>query len=270
MSIGRQGAPSRNVERSGSRPRAIASNRAAASIGSTFVAKPRLQSAGRSARQRNRRGEGAHLRDEIITGATKLLERTGSEESVTLRAIAREVGIAAPSISLHFKDLPEIIDAVVAREAAILLERLTAAARSTEAPGPRLRTMCRTYVDFGRERPARYRLLVGRRFLDVWETEDRAMDQSGPLLREAVGLVAWAVQECIDAGASSGTDALVDTAVLWFTLHGLITVPQAITSVPWPDGELLLQECTTRAAQLHPPGALAGQAAAQQAPRRGR
>ncbi len=233
------------------------------------MSKPRLQPAGKPTRQRNRRGEGAHLRDEIIAGATALLDRTGSEESVTLRAVAREVGIAAPSISLHFKDKLQIIDAVVAREAGVLLDRLTEAARSTEEPGERLHAMCAAYVDFGRERPSRYRLLVGRRFLDEWGAEQLAMDESGPLLRETIGLVVWAVQACIDGGASSGTDALLDTAVLWFTLHGLITVPQAITSVPWPDGELLLHECVTRAARLHPAGVAAGRAR-QPAARRGR
>lgn len=63
------------------------------------MATPQLHVAGRPARQRNRRGEGAHLRDEIIAGASAILERTGSEENLTLRAVAREVGIAAPSIS---------------------------------------------------------------------------------------------------------------------------------------------------------------------------
>lgn len=206
----------------------------------------------RPARQRNPRGEGARLRDEIIVGATAVLERTGSEETVTLRAIAREVGIAVPSISRHFKDQPEIIDSVVAREVEALLDRLTEAATSTDDPVERLFAMCRAYVDYGFQYPSRYRVVVGRRFLDAWETQNRVMEQSAPLLASALGLVVTAVQACIDAGASAGTDAFMDTVVLWFTLHGFITVPQAITTVPWPERDGLLEACVTRAARLQP------------------
>jgi AcrR family transcriptional regulator len=49
-------------------------------------------------RARNRRGEGSKLRADILAAATRLLEQTGSEEAVTLRAVARQVGISAPSI----------------------------------------------------------------------------------------------------------------------------------------------------------------------------
>lgn len=47
---------------------------------------------------RNRRGEGALLRTEILTAATELIEAGGDERAVTLRAVARRAGIAAPSI----------------------------------------------------------------------------------------------------------------------------------------------------------------------------
>lgn len=55
-------------------------------------------------RERNRRGQGTRLRAEILAGATQLLEDSGSEEAVTLRAIARQIGISAPSIYSHFPD----------------------------------------------------------------------------------------------------------------------------------------------------------------------
>ena len=64
-------------------------------------------------RERNRRGEGGKLRAEILEGATALLEQNGSEEAVTLRAVARQVGISAPSIYSHFPDREAIVDAIV-------------------------------------------------------------------------------------------------------------------------------------------------------------
>ena len=64
-------------------------------------------------RERNRRGEGGRLRADILAGATELLERSGSEEAVTLRAVARQVGISAPSIYTHFADREAIVEAIV-------------------------------------------------------------------------------------------------------------------------------------------------------------
>src|SRR5260370_1139140 len=46
-------------------------------------------------RERNRRGEGGKLRDDILAAATALLEQTGSAEAVTLRAGAPPLGISA-------------------------------------------------------------------------------------------------------------------------------------------------------------------------------
>lgn len=109
--------------------------------------------------------------------------------------------------------------------------------------------MCRTYVDYGRSHPGRYRMMVGRRFVEDWQAEDRVME-TAPLLGALVSLVVEAVQACIDTGASSGGDAYIDTVVLWFTLHGLISIPPAFTSLSWPDRDDLLVTCVGRAVRL--------------------
>jgi AcrR family transcriptional regulator len=49
-------------------------------------------------RVRNRRGQGGRLRTDIVTAAAELLDEAGTEQAVTLRAVARRIGIAAPSI----------------------------------------------------------------------------------------------------------------------------------------------------------------------------
>ena len=66
-------------------------------------------------RHRNPRGQGARLTEDIVSGALALIERTGSAEAVTLRAVAREVGIAAPSIYAHFPTGTRSLAAVVVR-----------------------------------------------------------------------------------------------------------------------------------------------------------
>jgi AcrR family transcriptional regulator len=201
-------------------------------------------------RRRNPRGEGGRLRDEIVDAATVLLERTGSEDAISMRAIAREVGVAAPSMARHFADVTDVIDAVVARQLLEFRSLLVTHSEAATKPVEHLFALCRTYLRFGREHPARYRLLVGRRFVEDWNRRSLSMEQTGPLMAETLGLVVTAIQGCVDAGASGSTDASFDAMILWFAMHGLVTVPAAITSIAWPSDDALLHESVTRAARL--------------------
>ena len=65
-------------------------------------------------RERNRRGEGDRLRAEILAAASRLLEAAGTDEGLSLRAVAREVGISPQSMYLHFGNLDELGLAVLA------------------------------------------------------------------------------------------------------------------------------------------------------------
>src|SRR5919197_383241 len=64
-------------------------------------------------RRRNARGAGDHLRREIIDAAIRLLERLGPEDPFSLRAVAKEARIAAPSVYLQFADRNLLLLAVV-------------------------------------------------------------------------------------------------------------------------------------------------------------
>src|SRR3954463_15653040 len=93
-------------------------------------------------RTRNRRGEGARLRDDIVAGAVALLDETGDERAVTLRAVARRVGITAPSIYRHFADQPGIMLAVVQQAFEELDAELHRARDGADDPLSRLFAVC--------------------------------------------------------------------------------------------------------------------------------
>lgn len=208
------------------------------------------QPAAAKRRQRNPRGQGARLRDEIIVSAAALLERTGTEEAITMRAVAREVGIAAPSMAPHFSDRAEIIDAVVAQELISLHDALATAIASETDPVAQVFAGSRAYVAHGQAHPNRYRVIFERRFLDLWETNQRVMSHTAPLMTQTFELVVQTLQACINAGRSASTDAFGDGVRIWLALHGLVALPQTITSFLWPDTDELLVTCVTRLAQL--------------------
>jgi AcrR family transcriptional regulator len=94
-----------------------------------------------------------------------MLGELGSEEALTLRAVAREVGIAAPSIYRHFSDKNELVRAVLAREYEELARRMGEAEAAIDPPEPMagLRAQLHAYCRFAMENPGHYRLMFGIR-----------------------------------------------------------------------------------------------------------
>src|SRR3954454_18425635 len=69
----------------------------------------------RGARSPNRRGQGERLREEIIEVALRLLDELADDQALSLRAVAREIGIAATSVYIHFDDRDALVLAAMKR-----------------------------------------------------------------------------------------------------------------------------------------------------------
>ena len=66
-------------------------------------------------RRRAPRGSGDLLRGEILDSASDLMLSHGDAGAVSIRSVARRVGVTPPSIYLHFADKDALLDAVCAR-----------------------------------------------------------------------------------------------------------------------------------------------------------
>jgi AcrR family transcriptional regulator len=201
-------------------------------------------------RRRNPRGEGSRLRAEIVDAAAAILEQTGNESAVTLRAIARAVGIAAPSIYAHFPDREAILDQVVADGFADFTASLRAAVAGITDPVERLYAMGRAYLSYAAEQPERYRILfqhpeIRRRQTGV-EPAARAEG------RAALEVLVEAIANCARAGRSASTDYYADAVANWVAMHGLaILLAETPESFPWPDQDQLFRALVDRIVQLN-------------------
>lgn len=195
-------------------------------------------------RQRNARGEGPRLRADIVSAALALIDRTGSDEAVTLRAVAREVGIAAPSIYPHFPDRDAIATAVVAQVFDELADAIRSGVESAGAdPVDRLVAGCEQYVMFGLTHPARYGVLFSERLISRADPalycQEVAIGPGGrPVLAfgaEAFALLVDGIEECVRAGDSASTDVVADGTAVWVALHGTVTLRSTLPRFPWPE-----------------------------------
>jgi len=167
-------------------------------------------------RQRNARGEGSRLRLEIVQATIRLID--DGTDRLTLRAIAREAGIAGPSIYDHFPDLEGIRTEVIRSCYEDLIERIRQAQDGVADPVERLDVTCFAYTSFGVDFPNRYALLFrGERDQD----EKLAVgDRGAAALQTLVDSIAI----CIEAGRSTSADPYDDALAVWSAIHGLTTL----------------------------------------------
>ena len=210
-------------------------------------------------RQRNARGQGARLTEDIVTGALALIERSGSDEGVTLRAVAREIGISAPSIYAHFADRDAIVMAVVLRifdELAAAIEQGSASAG--QDPVERLVAGCAAYAGYGLAHPARYGVLFsGSHGMPQDYCAPVPLGPDGPAVlefgAEAFALLVQGIEECAGAGASASTDVVADSTAVWVALHGAVTLRTSLPGFPWPEPEAFVRHLVISLARITGP-----------------
>ncbi|NUR87110.1 MAG: TetR family transcriptional regulator [Nonomuraea sp.] len=186
----------------------------------------------KSRHTRNARGEGERLRKDLITAANRLLENGATHESLSLRAVAREVGIAATSIYLHFPDKRSLLLAVYAQHFTDLAHMLEDAAKQHADPAEQLHAVARAYCQFAADHPDAYQVMFivpgaepppGKQ---ITETERPGLP--------AILAVQRVLAACADAGVSSTRDPYLATLCLWGALHGILALRTARPTIPWP------------------------------------
>jgi AcrR family transcriptional regulator len=209
-------------------------------------------------RPRTTRGEGLRLRAEILSAAGAMLAERGEPADLSLRAIARAVGVTTTSLYLHFRSLDELIHEVrleffdefgralasaagpvaagpvaAGPVAAGTSASGTSAARTSAAgtsAGLRLRRRARAYVDYGLAHQGRYRAMF-----------------SAEIGEDLAGMrVYQTVQEDVAAAVSPGADVDLMTIQLWTALHGIVTLRAVRSQFPWPDLDRQLADLTGR------------------------
>lgn len=192
-------------------------------------------------RVRNRRGEGLRLRDDLLVAALALVEEHGSE-ALSLRGLARRVGIAATSIYLHFPDLHHLRDALVERCFAQLTELTAAAAAEARDPAEALRARCRAYCKFALAHPRLYQLMF---YADLPTIPDE--DPAATPGRRSFDWLVKAVEDCGRAGVGfQDEDSFRLAALIWAAEHGIAMARIARPTFPWPRLEPFVDEMVDR------------------------
>lgn len=193
-------------------------------------------------RRRNARGAGDHLRREIVDAAIRLLERLGPEDPFSLRAVAKEARIAAPSVYLQFADRNLLLLAVLEQLFDDLIALRTAAiervARAGGSAWQKLMASVLASVAFGLERPGHYKVLFEGRVVPRLD-DPRTMAFGRPLQAQMIGLIRE-IQSQTPGHDADDPERL--SLLLWAGTHGLISLRINKPTLDWPDTAELVEQ----------------------------
>ncbi|WP_131736938.1 TetR/AcrR family transcriptional regulator [Actinomadura roseirufa] len=167
------------------------------------------------ARGRNPRGQGERLRRDIIGTTLRMLNDLGDDEALSLRAVAREVGIAATSVYIHFPDRDALVIAALEQCTHDLVRGLDQAESAPGDPVARLRARLLFLGAWVRDHGGLYKVL-----------HESTLNQRTHLAfkEELAARTTAAVQRCMDAGLAPADDAATVTLDLRAAVHGAVSI----------------------------------------------
>jgi AcrR family transcriptional regulator len=180
-------------------------------------------------RERNPYGAGARLRDELIAAAGRLLAACGDPDALSLRAVAREAGVAAPSIYLQFESKDALLRAVATAHFDEFQRAIESGRMSGRDPATRLFQGALAYCRFAADHPGSYRIIFDMP-LPPWPDLESEETPGTSAFRMHVEAVA----ECAAAGAEAIRDPFVTAVGIWAALHGAVALRRQMPGFPWP------------------------------------
>ena len=193
-------------------------------------------------RSRNARGSGDRLRHEIVDAAITLLEKLGPEEPFSLRGVAKEAGIAAPSVYIQFEDRNLLLLAVLEQLFGEIVELRNKAeekaARAGGGPWERLLASVLATVEFGLRRPGHYRVLYeGRVVLRL--DDPKALGFGRQIQIRAIELIK---EVLASSPAPRKEDPERLCLLLWAGVHGVISLNINKPTLRWPKAAELAEQ----------------------------
>jgi AcrR family transcriptional regulator len=160
-----------------------------------------------------------------LVQAALILVTEEQDWTFSLREVARRAGVSHNAPYNHFADKSDLLAAVAAAGMERLGERMQAAVAGVEDPAEALLASGLTYVRFGAENPALYRLVFGPTLA--------ASGQRPAVTREAGDRTRSVLEQIIERGARTGAFAVspddprrlaIAALTAWSAVHGLTTL----------------------------------------------
>ena len=164
----------------------------------------------------------------MLDAVDRLLSAGATEDSLSMRAVAKEVGVSPPALYLHFADKRELLYAVCERHFHGLEATMREETAGVDGPLEVIQGCGRAYVRFGLAHPEAYRMM----FVSGAEAMQVSPEQVADLV--AFTFVLAAVEHALEAGAIAAADPVEVALLLWTSVHGIVSLRLSKPDFPWP------------------------------------
>ena len=166
-----------------------------------------------------------NLRTAVLAAAHKLIELEGIQ-AITLRRIAKEVGVSQNAPYSHFKDKAALLDALAVEGFQGLIQSMQSVSNTSKTPPELLQAIGNTYVEYALANPELFQLMFNAQASTKPTAEQATSDllqqvssQSFQILKNAVEQVQ--VKNGTKQGNTDGDSTMIATISAWAIVHGL-------------------------------------------------
>jgi len=153
------------------------------------------------------------LRAALISEGLAMLAESATADSLSLRELARRVGVSAPSVYRHFPDKEALMNALAQEGLKQLARSQHAAAEAAGGGKDGFAATGRAYVRFALANPALYRLIFTSPLIAAYRASTQDQGEAFNFLLANAG-------EAVGADPQSQT-ALVAAVEAWALVHGV-------------------------------------------------
>jgi AcrR family transcriptional regulator len=161
-------------------------------------------------------------RERIATATRRLFDRDGIE-AVSMRRVAREVGVTAPAIYRHYRGRSELLEEITQEGFGILMRRLEETLTEPGTPLERILRLFDGYLEFAVDHPRHFDFL----FLDRRPNVRSMEELRQPGVSPTATLLRAEVEAAMKAGQIEPEDVNETCLTLWAQAHGLIALYRA-------------------------------------------
>lgn len=159
------------------------------------------------------------LRKEILDVSKGLLFKSGFSK-ISMRKIAKEVGVSATSIYLHFKNKDDLLLALIEDS----VEHLNMELKEALDPGKdvirQLEDLARAYLHYALEHPQAYEIIYMVRPEEMPKYPKEKFQE----IRSSYELLAGIIRKGKDEHLFEVDDPLISAYTLWAQMHGIASV----------------------------------------------
>ncbi|MCX4025275.1 WHG domain-containing protein [Endozoicomonas sp. SM1973] len=161
-----------------------------------------------------------NLRSAVLAAALTRLISEGPEK-LSLRGLARDVGVSATALYRHFSDKDTLLVTLAKEGFDCLTKAVIAAQQQADGPAESLLAAGQAYVEFALTHPQQYRLMFGRYFCGENTDPPEALDTAA---NQAYQVLVSIIEQGIAAKQFTAKPAKMHAVAAWSMVHGLASL----------------------------------------------